>query len=197
MDDELTDQIAAILENYHPMSRRSASLISDRACLLELDRDEELIRQGEPDPSEYFILEGTLHRYVIDSEGERVTSAFHLAGTVITPHFSRTVEGRSKFNLQALVPSKLAALPVKELDRLRYSHEELRVFGLKVVERELIGSIQQSIAFRERSARERLIAFRAEYPGLENMIAHTTIASYLGITPVSFSRLRKELSREN
>ena len=43
------------------------------------------------------------------------------------------------------------------------------------------------------AAKERLIEFRNKYKILENLIPHTDIASYLGITNISLSRLRKDL----
>ena len=189
------DTLSVAVQRYHAMSSHAVRSIADLGTMMTVDREAHLTEQGRSEHAEYFLLVGTLHRYVIDAEGERVTTAFHTGPSVITPYFARTVNGRSMFNLQALVPATLLAVPVVEFDRMRYSNEEFRSFGLKVVEQELIGSIRQGIAFRELSARDRLLGFRKEHPGLENQVPHTTIASYLGITPVSFSRLRKELAR--
>ncbi|MBL7964249.1 MAG: Crp/Fnr family transcriptional regulator [Flavobacteriales bacterium] len=183
------------MQRYHTVGMHAVSLVAEQATVRNLARDEHLASSGTPDQCEYFLLKGILHRHVLDPSGERVTSAFHVEGSTITPHFARTVNGRSMFDLQALEPSQIAAVPVATFDSLRYAHEDLRVFGLKVVEQELIGTIRQAVSFRERSARDRLIDFRVEFPGLENRISHAVIASYLGITPVSFSRLRKELAR--
>ena len=82
------------------------------------------------------------------------------------------------------------------LDALRAAHQEFRNFGQRVVERELSMAMLLEVALRSYSARERLLALRKQYPNLENLIPHHIIASYLGITHVSFSRLRSELSRE-
>jgi CRP-like cAMP-binding protein len=193
----LNGRLIPILQRYHEVSVRGVGLMAEHCRTIELKAYDLVSEQGRSDTDEYFIGEGVLHRYVIDAEGGEVTTAFHLSGMVMTPNFSRTVQGRSMFNIQALTPSLVIAMPVKELDRLRYEHNELRMFGLAVVQQELIGSIRQGVAFRERSARERLIAFRKEYPGLENLVSHGIIASYLGVTPVSLSRLRKELAHSN
>jgi CRP-like cAMP-binding protein len=195
MDRELLAQLTSTVQRYHALSSNGMDLVAAAGERISLPRDAHLAEQGRPDASEYFLLEGILHRYVTGGEGEPLTTAFHTGGTVLTPHFARTVNGRSLVNLQALVPATVVVLPVAELDRLRYAHVELRLFGLRVVEQELVENIRQGIAFRERSARERLLAFRRDFPGLENQVPHTTIASFLGITPVSFSRLRKELAR--
>lgn len=195
MQPSLADRLAPIMARYHAVGLQAVLQVAREAEVLHLRKDEHLAEAGRPDGNEYFILEGILHRHVLDHSGQRVTSAFHPEGTTLTPHFARTINGRSQFNVQSLVPSLVAAVPVATFDRLRYGHEDLRLFGLRVVEQELIGSIRQAVSFRERSARDRLIDLRTEFPGLENRIPHAVIASYLGITPVSFSRLRKELAR--
>ena len=66
--------------------------------------------------------------------------------------------------------------------------------GQRVVEAELTQQVSSEVAHRSLSARERLLLLREQYPGLENRVPHNLIASFLGITPVSFSRLRKEVS---
>lgn len=192
--EELHRHLDAIIQRYQPVGPGTISLVAEAATVRDLARDEHLVQAGGAERHEYFILEGMLHRHVLDATGERVTSAFHPGGTVLTPHFARTVNGHSLYDLQALEPSRVAAVPVETFDRLRATVPELRLFGLRVVERELVSSIRQSIGFRERSARDRLLELRREHPGLENRVPHTVIASYLGITPVSLSRLRKELA---
>jgi hypothetical protein len=70
----------------------------------------------------------------------------------------------------------------------------LRSFGYKVVESELALKTQLEVSLLTLSAKERLLHFRKEYPNVENIIPHTIIAGYLGITSVSFSRSRNELA---
>lgn len=162
----------------------------------DLARNELLSKAGTADTHEYFILEGVLHSWVLGHEGDPLTSAFHVGGTVITPHFARTRAGRSLFTIEALTPARVATIPVTEFDRLRSGIKDIQVFGMRVVERELLENIQRSTSFRERSAAHRLLALRQEFPGLENRVPHGAIASFLGITTVSFSRLRGELARQ-
>jgi len=196
MSTSLAVRLGPILHRYAPVSEEGLALVAEHATLRDLSRNEVLAQAGATDMHEYFILEGVLHRSVLGQEGEPLTSAFHVEGTVITPHFARTRESRSLFTIEALTAVQLAAVPVADFDRLRYSNKDVQLFGMRVVECELMESIQRSTAFRERSAADRLMALRAEFPGLENRVPHMAIASFLGITTVSFSRLRGELARK-
>jgi CRP-like cAMP-binding protein len=119
-----------------------------------------------------------------------------MGNAVITPHFARTKNGKSIFSLQALTDILIIEIPVDALDNLRFTNEYYKTFGKKVIEEELSKSIFTDIVFRSNTAKERLLSFRSTYPNLENLIPHNIIASYLGITKVSFSRLRSESTKK-
>lgn len=186
--------LVSTLGKYTTLKPGSLELILNNCKVLSLKKEEHLSVIGKADANEYFLLEGVMHRYVENEIGDPVSTGFYRSKSVLTPHFARTIAGKSIFNLQALTHVLAAAMPVKVLDSLRYSYEDIRAFGLKVVEQELLLSLNTEIAHRSLSAKDRLLAFRDTFPNLENLIPHTIIASYLGVTPVSLSRLRKELA---
>ncbi len=143
--------------------------------------------------SEYLLLDGIAQRGHEQADGVWVTTGFYLPGTVITPHFARTQNNRSIFSLQALTEVTMAVVPTSILDELRHTNGEFREFGQRVVEQELARMYKQQALERSSSAMDRLKYVRDVFPNLENLVPHHFIASYLGITKVSFSRLRKIL----
>ena len=72
-------------------------------------------------------------------------------------------------------------------------HLDTREFGNMVLKLELQNKVEKEIGHASLTAKDRLLKFREKYPLLENLVPHTTIATYLGITNISLSRLRKEL----
>jgi CRP-like cAMP-binding protein len=195
MTDEQRTFLSSLIRAYFPLSYDSMKLVVENCLIKDLEKVDFLSKEGKENSHEYFLLDGVISRSILNDDGEYVTIDFYLAGCVLTPHFARTANGKSIFNLQALTSACVTELPVKVLDSLRYSFEDIRNFGLKVVEKELLKTINHEIAHRTLSARERLLNFRRDYPNLENLIPHSIIASYLGVTPVSFSRLRGELAK--
>jgi len=195
MDSHQREILSSIFTNHYPLSHASMDKLLNACEIKEFRKGECFSVIGKHDMHEYFVLEGIAHRNVINDQGDIISTGFYLAKSVITPHFARTINGKSIFNLEALTIVTLSKMPVKILDSLRYSYDDIRSFGLKVVEQELLTSLSNEIAYRSMSAKGRLLAFRERYPNLENLIPHTVIASYLGITPVSFSRLRNELAK--
>jgi CRP-like cAMP-binding protein len=183
-----------IVLSYYSVAANSLALMVDNAEIFDCVKDHFICTQNRNASHELFILQGVFQSVITNSEGEPVTTGFYTQGMVVTPHFARTVKGKSLFSIQALTDAVYAQIPVAVLDSLRYSYNDIRQFGLKVVEQELMKTIRHDISFRSANAKQRLLDFRQIYPGLENLVPHTIIASYLGITPVSFSRLRSDFS---
>lgn len=188
--------LADILTQWGIGSAASRQLFADKARLLELPKQSILFTEGKANHSEYLLLTGVAHRCNATDAGNRVTTGFYRSPAVITPHFARTHRGKSLFSLQALTAIAVAEIPVAALDDLRSEYREFAEFGQRVVEAELRQAMHQEVALRASTASERLLAMRQQYPNLENEVPHHLIASYLGITQVSFSRLRHSLARK-
>lgn len=191
----MTDKLDQLLAGLGISSPWSRQLFREHATLTALQKGTDVFVEGKRNNCEYLLLSGVLHRYNVSEKGDMVATGFYLSGSVIMPHFARTSKGKSLFSLQASTDVVLAAIPVSTLDQLRADHTDFHEFGQRVVERELAAAVQLEIIFRSFNAKERLLALRKQYPNLENLVPHHLIASFLGVTHVSFSRLRRELSQ--
>ena len=191
----MTDTLDKILNHFGISSTASKQLFKDKSVITELPKNKDIFVEQKKNEFEYFLISGVIHRYNISDMGEIVTTGFYMENSIITPHFARTNRGKSIFNLRSLTDIVLAEIPVIELNNLRNSNREFQEFGQKTIEAELTRTFYNEVVFRSYSAKERLLELRKQYPNLENLIAHNIIASYLGITNVSFSRLRRELTK--
>lgn len=189
--------LIALLNSYAKLFPASLHELVSQADYSIFDKDAYLVKEDKNDEREYFLLEGLMHCCNIAEDGRTVTTDILYAPVVIVPHFARTLQRRSIFSIQALTACVAAHIPVSVFDKLRYAHADIGAFGNAVVEKELSRHLKEDTIFRSCNARQRLLLMRERYPGLENMIPHHIIASYLGITPVSFSRLRAELATQD
>jgi CRP-like cAMP-binding protein len=192
----MTDILNIILYNFGITSTFSRKLFQDKATLKEYSKSNEIFVEGEKNDLEYLIVSGVLHRYNFSEKGDLVTTGFYMPNSVVAPHFARMNKGKSIFSLQTLTYAVIAEIPVKELDILRQNNKEFRDFGQRILEAELSQTYFNEVVFRSFSAKERLLTLRKQFPNLENLVPHNIIASYLGITNVSFSRLRNEMMRK-
>lgn len=153
-------------------------------------------KRGMSNGNEYIVMEGVARSYIHGPEGEESTLSFFCEGTAITPYIVRVNQGRSVLNLQASTELSVLVIDAKAFEDLMIIDEDIRAFGNEVLKRELIQMFDRQLALGVSSAKERLSTFRKDFPQLENKIPHAQIASYLGITTISLSRLRKELLGE-
>jgi len=196
MEQKFIFKIDNIFKAFNPISPATLSIVIESGVLNEYKKGEAIFSEKKFNAFEYFLLEGIAHRYNMDESNQITTTGIYVGPSVITPHFARTLQSSNIFSLQALTDCTLFTIPIGSFDTLRMRNEQLRAFGQRVVETEFRRSLNYEVLFRSCSAIDRLLFFRQYFPLLENLIPHTVIASFLGITPVSFSRLRNELSKK-
>ncbi|MBK8702254.1 MAG: Crp/Fnr family transcriptional regulator [Saprospiraceae bacterium] len=195
MEKEFKHILTRILNAYAPVGSTAVDLIFENGEIETSMKNEIVFHENKYNAFEYFQLEGVSHRFNMDDELQKCTTGIYQNEIVITPHFTRTTNGQSIFSLQALTDCTYLKVPAGTFRDISEQNQQIRMFGRAVVEKEFIRSLNFEVLFRTFNAKDRLLYFRTHYPLLENIIPHTVIASFLGITPVSFSRLRNELAK--
>ncbi len=146
--------------------------------------------QGNLDDKEYILIDGIIREYVINEKGKDITMNFFTKG-FITPGFCRTNEGISILSIQALTNCIIGITDSVEMNKIRIEDRNFFEVSGKIMTRFFKEKIQTQIIHSSQPAKNRLEFFRKRFPGLENEVSNAYIASYLGITNVSLSRLRK------
>lgn len=173
-----------------PISAPSLAEITALIEIQEVKKGEQICTVGRSNNLEYFLLEGICKSYLHTPEAEEITISFFMEGAVISPSTTRNVEGKAILNMCALTDVKLAAMPAQEFEKLMIDNLEIRQFGNTVLQYELQSKVQKEIALASLKGKERLEYLRKCYPNIENCIPHSDIASFLGMTTISLSRLR-------
>jgi len=185
--------IRDIIQEISLMSDKSLGTITDIVEIFDYQKDEVFLRKGKRNNSEYFVLKGVCRSFLYSPEGEEITISFFTENSIISPYTTRTANGLSTLNFQALTTLKLGAMDADKFEGFMIENLEIREFGNRVLRIELKNKVEKEIGMASQTAKERLLKFREQYPLLENTIPHSVISSYLGITNISLSRLRKEL----
>jgi len=176
------------------LSLNSAKLLAEAISLKAFGKGEVFVKKNRPNVMEYLVIEGITRSYITDIKDKDITLSFFVENTAISPNVTRSNDGLSLFNIQALIPSTIACFSSRDLNALMQSNREIEFWANTILQRELLRKVNKEINQISLDARERLLEFRAYYPPLENLVSHSYIASYLGITTVSLSRIRKDLS---
>jgi CRP-like cAMP-binding protein len=193
--EQIKERTRPLVNKVSPVSEGSLDLMSDLIEIEVYEKGELFIDKGKTNNKEYFVYEGVCRSFLLSPEGEEVTISYYLEGGVLSPNKTRTANHISHLNFQALTKLTVASLNADKFEQLMINYIDIREFGNTVLQNELLAKVEKEIALASLNAKERLILFREKYHSLENLISHVDIASYLGITNISLSRLRKGLMK--
>lgn len=191
--EQIKERTRPLVNKVSPVSEGSLDLMSELIKVEVYEKGDVFIDRGKKNNKEYFVYEGVCRSFLLSPEGEEVTISYFLEGSVLSPNKTRTANQISHLNFQALTRLTVASLNADKFEQLMINHIDIREFGNMVLQNELLAKVEKEIGLASLNARERLILFREKYHFLENLISHADIASYLGITNISLSRLRREL----
>ena len=191
--EQIKERTRPLVNKVSPISERSLDLISDLILVEVYEKGDVFIDRGKKNNKEYFVYEGVCRSFLLSPEGEEVTISYFLEGSVLSPNKTRTANQISHLNFQALTRLTVASLNADKFEQLMINHIDIREFGNMVLQNELLAKVEKEIGLASLNAKERLLLFREKFHFLENLISHADIASYLGITNISLSRLRREL----
>lgn len=186
--------IKNIINSITPMSQQSLNSIESLVNVENFSKGETFIKRHKYNNKEYFVLDGICKSYLVNPDGEEITISFFTSQSILSPHTTRTRDSLSVFNIKALTDIQVATIDAKDFESLMIENLEIRNFANTVLRNELAIKIDKEIGLATLTAKERLIRFREQFPMLENSIPHPDIASYLGITNISLSRIRSELA---
>ncbi len=155
-----------------------------------MNKGAHLSRQEQPEGNEFILLEGCLASSICDQEGKEVCVGFYMGPCVVTPNIARTRDGLSLVSIAATTDATLAWIDSERLTDLMISSEPIRNWASAVLRDALSKKAEREWCLAALGGAERLNWFRQSFPGYEDIFTHSLIASFLGIRPVTMSRLR-------
>jgi len=155
-----------------------------------LRRKQFLLQSGDISRYECFVDEGCLRTYGIDKKGQEHTFMFACEDWWTGDMYSYLTGQPSQFDIEALEDSSLLLLNKQQMDKLYEQIPQLNKFFRILLQNAYISMQRRINENLMLSAEERYNTFLTRYPQLENRIPLKHIASYVGITPESLSRIR-------
>ena len=163
---------------------------------ITLKKNDILIRIGDKSSDIFFVVFGILRDYYIDDDGNDITRFFSCEGGICGGE-SLISKEPSTVCTEALEDCILLRCPVSDFTEIIASSSEATKAYIWLLESSLAYKIHRENSFLIKNAAERYIDFKRENPDLEKRVNQKYIASYLGITPVSLSRIRRTLKELN
>ncbi len=161
-----------------------------------ISKREQLLRAGEYSKHLFFVLKGCLRSYSINAKGGEHILIFGFEEYWITDLYSFLSNSPSSYFIDALEDTEVLVMS-REMRELTFEALPCleRYFRL-TIELAYINLQSRLMASHSETAEEKYLALQNRFPQIEQRVAQHQIASYLGITPESLSRIRRKLAQK-
>lgn len=178
----------------HPLfSTEDLQKISDAHVPVEFKKNAFLLKEGEI-AHEYYILEkGLVRAFVHDSDNNDITTEFFCENEIVIIPSSLFQKIPSQENLQTIIDCKFLKIQYDDFQELFHTIEGMREWGRMWFTYQLFAVKNQKIEMITESATHRYLKLMKDKPEIIQNAPLKYIASYLGITDTSLSRIRREI----
>ena len=160
-----------------------------------LSKGEVLIRTGQTVNTTFFVTQGSLRSFCIDKEGREHTLQFAIKDWWISDYMAVYNQEPASLTVECITDSVVIELNAQKLDEIYLQFPEFEPYKRKNLERHIVSLHKRILNQLQLTALERYNLFLEEYPNMEKFIPNYHIASYLGITQQSLSRLRAKIAK--
>lgn len=175
-------------------SKKEMNLIESKLKKLKLKKGTTILKAGDKVNSQYYVYNGCLRTYFIDKSGKEHTLQFAINDWWISDYTAFFTASKAIMYIETIQDATLYEISKKSMEDLFVEIPQLETFFRKKMERAFASFQNRILANLAQSAKERYVSFISTYPNIEQAVKNYHIASYLGITTESLSRIRKEIS---
>ena len=187
------DMFNQFITKYVEFSNDELTDFSSKCTKVEFSKGAYIMKAGEIQKNLYFITKGIIRNYIENNKGEIKIFNFRSEAMVVTGYASYNYEDnlKSLVNVQCLEDCILIKVP---FDAINYVINNIKLgdrLGRFMAEAHVVQMIQYVIQRDTMSIIERLDNIDKHFPNIHQRVPQYMIASYLGITPVHLSNLKK------
>ena len=181
--------IESIINSIYKISDNSVSEFTNIVQSVQYPKGHLISQAGKTDPYMYFLEKG-IARAFTNHDGEEVTFWFGMEGSIICS-MKNYIENKPSYeSIELLEDSSLYRISTNDLSELYERNIEIANWGRKYIESEIIKTENRLIELQFMTATDRYHSLLKNNPTLLQRVPLGIIASYLGITQVSLSRIR-------
>jgi CRP-like cAMP-binding protein len=159
-----------------------------------LKKGDYLIKQGKVCKRIAFINKGSFRTYYISDKAEEITACFRTEMSVVSSYRSFVLQEPSTLSIEALEDSELIVIGYENLQQLYSKSMTWLNIGRLLAEMEYINMEEYASVLNNESAKEKYLRLLKEQGEVIHKATVESIASYLGVTRRTLSRIRQEIS---
>lgn len=188
--------------NYEDIFSKAREELLDDDCLADLKnifvhrmikKDMYFLHEGDKSTEMGFVKKGLFRSYYLDNHGNDITKYFYPEESMLFSYLAHLTRKESEYSIQALEDSEILVAKIHDFEKMAEENYKLLLFYKKMIDYTLVLKEEHALGFKRLTSVERYRQFLTRYPGLEKRIKQYQLASFLGITAVSLSRMKTRL----
>lgn len=184
------------LNDFYPLSEESKQQYAEILETVQFKKGERIAEFGEI-PTKFFVLmSGIVRSYVTDEKGREFTRSLYTPMRAAGAFSALIQQKPAEVVYECLTDCSFLVGDFKRFKELAKENIELANLYTMVLERLFIRMEKRIFELSTLDAKQRYLKLKKHIPEIENLIPQYHIASYLNITPVQLSRIRKDLYKK-
>ena len=184
--------LSEILDQFYTLPESSKKELESYMTEVSYPKGYILLQADRVEKDIYFLKKGVVRAYATPADSD-VTFWFGIEGEAVISMKSYVSNQKGYENIELLEACDFYKIKAKDLQNLFEKDLSIANWGRKFAEQELVKTEERLISKLFGTASERYLQLMQEHPNLLQRVALGHIASYLGITQVSLSRIRAEI----
>jgi len=192
---EKLDIYKEYLEALHPIQLADVNqlLLDEKILIQEIKKDKYLLQEGENCNEINFILKGSFRQFSY-CKGEEVNFLFYFEGDFAFDHNSYLTLLPSQYNLKGIEDSIVLRISKSTMDILTKVERNWSLLNAKINEKTILRLYKRNEVLLTQTPEERYVKLLEVHPQIIERVSLTKIATFLGITVPSLSRIRKRIA---
>ncbi|MBX2904834.1 MAG: Crp/Fnr family transcriptional regulator [Taibaiella sp.] len=177
-----------------PLTPEERELIQSHLSVKKIRKKQYLLQEGDVCKSIAFVEKGMLREYSLDEQGGEHIIQFASEGWFISDMYSFITAEPATYNIDAIEDSELVMISRSSHDYLLTNCPKYETFTLQLITGAYLAMQKRLNSTIAASLESRYESFMALYPHIAQRVPQHMIASYIGLTPETLSRVRRRIA---
>ncbi len=181
--------LRAHIEEVLPLTDQEFDFILSHFTPLSKRKHQYLVQEGELVDKEHWVIKGCLKAYFFDQNGKEYIVQFAMENWWITDYEAFNNQVRASFSVDCIENCELLAIDYASREKLSSEMHKMERFWAKKTKLAFIASQKRILSLCRNTAKERYEMLLNQYPQLVQRVPKKMLASYLGVSRETLSRL--------
>lgn len=176
------------------LNKEEQAIIESHLTIKKIRKKQYLLQEGDVCKNIAFVVKGALREYTVDEKGVEYIVQFALEGWLISDLYSFLTGSPATYHIDALEESTLILISKEAEQAILQQVPKFESYTRMQITGAYLAMQKRVNALISQTVEERYLGFMNLYPNIVQRVPQHMIASYMGLSPETLSRVRKKLA---